>query len=427
MDTRGLDLYTNSNERGDFFRGAFDAYASRPQHVLIAVAFLTDPEPILRLVAAGSRVKVIVRLGYPTWPSALRRLINVEGIQLRGISKMSFHPKLYIFEKDGAIVGSSNMTQSALTSNQEVNVLIPTDDHRFGELTALFNTYWDQVVPVDEAIIQNYQNLLDRYKGARKELDAMNDGIENLLPARIDNIDRGKRVGTKADFFIDGYRSEYQGFLDAFQTVQRVYSSTGQRKYAEDVVPLRIEVDVFLGWVREHYTLGTSYLDEPLRAGDELEEKIRSTLADWFRAEYPHMDDVSRRRYPLIKKVFGTVAAIEQASYDEILDALSCETSFYDRLRFFSGGHQTHIDTFRAENDLSGVRRTISYLLFGSDDPVLRMYRCVNDPAYRLRQFGRSAVQELLGWTNSEGIPICNSRTLRSLRWMGFDVKTYGD
>lgn len=422
----GIDLYTNSNARRDFLRSAFDAQSTVAQNVLIAVAFLTDPDPILRLVAGGSRVKIIVRLGFPTQPSALQRLLGTEGIQLRAVSKKSFHPKLYIFSKSGAIVGSSNMTQGALTSNQEVNVLIPVSDPTFEELVAVFGEYWDQVPPLDESTIQRYKSLLDRYRSARKELEGMDASVEDLITAQIGNIDRGKRAGSKVDFFIDEYRSEYQGFLDAYRTVERVYRQAGQRKYSENVLPLRLEVDALLGWIRSRYTHDKSYLDEPLRAGDELDAKIRSTFGDWFTDDYRHVDDVARRRYPLIKRTFGTPRALEQASYDEILDALSCETSFYDRLRYFAGGHAAHIAKFRSENSLERLRSTLAYLLFGEDDPILRMYRCLNDHELRLREFGRSAVQELLGWTNSEDIPICNSRTLRSLRWLGFDVKTYG-
>ena len=55
----GIDLYTNSNLRRDFLRFAFDAYSSSAQNVLVAVAFLTDPETLLKLAATGSRVKVI--------------------------------------------------------------------------------------------------------------------------------------------------------------------------------------------------------------------------------------------------------------------------------------------------------------------------------------------------------------------------------
>ncbi|MBL0938504.1 MAG: hypothetical protein IBJ03_06405 [Gemmatimonadaceae bacterium] len=427
-DDRGLiELFTNTGARRDFVRSAFERFSARPQNVLVAVAFLTDPDPLLRLVERGSRLRVIVRLGYPTRPSALRKLLHVEGVQLRATSKSTFHPKLYIFPRDGALVGSSNMTQAALNGNQEVNVLIPSGDPLFPELTAVFDEYWTQVEPLDEEKIAAYQSFLDRFKAARKELEAMDALCEQLISARIDNIDRGRREGTRADLFIEEYRAEYQSFVSAFQTVRRVYGASGQRKHPEATLPLRIEVDAFLGWIRSRYTEGQSYLAEPLLAGDELEGKIRTAMKDWFSESYSHIDDVAARRYPLLEKTFGSADRLQRATFDQIIEALSCETSFYDRLRYYKGGHQKHIAVFREANSLEHVRHVLGYLLFGRDDPVIRMYRCIHDSGYRLREFGRSAVQELLGWMNSEEIPICNSRTLRSLRWLGFDVTLYGD
>ena len=69
----------------------------------------------------------------------------------------------------------------------------------------------------------------------------------------------------------------------------------------------------------------------------------------------------------------------------------------------------------------------MTYLLFGSDDYVERMGRCIFDPQFHLHEFGRSAVQEVLGWVNRENIPICNNRTLRALRYLGFDVSVTSD
>lgn len=418
-------LFTNSKSRKDFLRGAFDEFSKTPQHVMIAVAFLTDPQPILKLAANGSQVKVIVRLGYPTLPNALKLLLEAERIQVRAVSATTFHPKLYIFSEDGALVGSSNMTQSALNTNQEVNVLIHTEDVRFKELETLFREYWNQVVPLDELTIEKYRAELAKFQRERKAIDDMNIRIDALIPSRIANIDRGKRDVSKFDQFTEEYRSEYQGFLDAFRTVRRVYEASKRRKYAEEVVPIRLEVDAFLGWIRGEYTAGNSYLNEKFAAGPELEKNISRVLDNWFQSKDPHIDDVALRRYPLVTRTLGSPEAIADATYDEIVDALSCETSFYDRLRFFPGGHETHVEVFKAANPVERVRRVLTYLLFGEENPVVRMYRCVHEPEFHLEQFGRSNVQELLGWVNDGEVPICNNRTLRSLRYLGFDVKTH--
>jgi hypothetical protein len=53
------------------------------------------------------------------------------------------------------------------------------------------------------------------------------------------------------------------------------------------------------------------------------------------------------------------------------------------------------------------------------------MGTCIFSPEYKLNQFGRSAVQELLGWVNKEGIPICNSRTVKALRFFGYNIAVF--
>ena len=218
-------------------------------------------------------------------------------------------------------------------------------------------------------------------------------------------------------------RATYQGFLDAFQTVERVYTEYGSRKVPEETIPLRLEIDAFFSWVRHEYTKGDSYVQEPLLQGPALDVKVRDAVAHWHRSSYRWFDEeVVPDRYPRIVRFFGTSEKLTAASYDDVLSALGVVHSFNERLRFFKGGQAGHVAAFRKENTFDAVKRTLSYLLYGTDEYIVRMGRCIFDPNYTLNQFGRSAVQELLGWINTENIPVCNSRTLRSLRWLGFDV-----
>jgi hypothetical protein len=66
----------------------------------------------------------------------------------------------------------------------------------------------------------------------------------------------------------------------------------------------------------------------------------------------------------------------------------------------------------------------LSHLLFGSDDFATRMGECIFDPNLSLHHFGRSCVQELYGWINTEA-PVCNGRTVKALRYLGFDVVVF--
>ena len=110
---------------------------------------------------------------------------------------------------------------------------------------------------------------------------------------------------------------------------------------------------------------------------------------------------------------------------EEIFEALDVCHSIHDRLRFFPGGHETLKKVFTSENELKQIQKVISYLLHGQDDFITRMGTCIFVESYSIKQIGRSAVQELLGWVNKEDIPICNGRTVKALRYLGFNVVVF--
>ncbi|TGN68545.1 DUF3427 domain-containing protein [Paracoccus liaowanqingii] len=101
----------------------------------LAVAFAMDSgvrllEPWLRdLLGRGGHLRVVVGDYMDvTEPSALRRLVDLEGAELRVFETgtSSFHPKAWLFRaadrKGSAIVGSSNLSRTALTNGVEWNL-----------------------------------------------------------------------------------------------------------------------------------------------------------------------------------------------------------------------------------------------------------------------------------------------------------------
>jgi len=53
---------------------------------------------------------------------------------------------------------------------------------------------------------------------------------------------------------------------------------------------------------------------------------------------------------------------------------------------------------------------------------VERMANVIFDPFYKLEEFGKANVQELVGWCNREELPIINGRTTKVLRFFGSKV-----
>jgi len=418
-----MDLFTNSKRRRDFFTDALDR--KQPCRVNIAVAFFTDADPVLRLQQAGFDIRLLVRLGFPTAPEALRKVMAVkERIQVRFVADSKFHPKLYLFEGQVAFVGSSNLTRSALTTNQEVNVALSIEDERYDSLLGLFAEYWTQSAVLESSVLADYESVLSKYARARRELDLMERDCDAISKARISNVSRDQKKSDVKAVYVEGYRAQYQEFLSHFEGLRRVYEGTGRRK--SDRVPLRVEIDVFLCWVRDTYAKGDSYNEAPVLCGPELDRKVAEKIEEWVGVEYTWLHTMEENNYPGITNAFASRESMARLDMDGVVAALSFLNSFEERKRHFLGGLPTLKATFTRENQLSRVISSLTYLLFGKDDYVVRMGNCIYHPDYQLNQFGRSGIQELLGWVNDEEIPLCNSRTLKSMRWLGYDVVVIG-
>ena len=152
----------------------------------ISVAFVTmgGITPLLQtlreLEQRGIPGKVLTT-DYLTFsdPKALRILANFRNIELKMFvtenAKEGFHTKGYIFKKEEMyriIVGSSNMTLSALTTNREWNTKIVSTEQ--GEYTqnvvAEFEQLWNaQQSLTFEQFIEAYTNVYTKNKIIQKQ------------------------------------------------------------------------------------------------------------------------------------------------------------------------------------------------------------------------------------------------------------------
>ena len=117
----------NPNSRNDFLGDELKKYGKKAT-VKIAVAFFTDHQFIKTLVDNGCSVQLIVRLRPPTSAYSLNKILHLKDVYIRYYTANEFHPKLYIFGYKIAFIGSSNLTNSGLVSNQELNISAQTAD-----------------------------------------------------------------------------------------------------------------------------------------------------------------------------------------------------------------------------------------------------------------------------------------------------------
>lgn len=132
-------------------------------------------EPLLREAAErGAEIKLVTGdYLFITQPAALERLLTIHpSIELRlwNSRGVSFHPKAYIFEneKEGLfIVGSSNMSKSALTAGVEWNVVVQgsaEEDVYDDVVSQFFKVFYDEsTVSLNEETVKQYKLDYDRF------------------------------------------------------------------------------------------------------------------------------------------------------------------------------------------------------------------------------------------------------------------------
>lgn len=97
-------------------------------------------------------------------PSMFKKLLKYNNIEIKIFEGKGFHPKGYIFHKDNQtdiMIGSSNLTQSALAENQEWNLFFSSDTQKEIVLKVEdeFNKQWKQSIPLTNEWIKDYQKV----------------------------------------------------------------------------------------------------------------------------------------------------------------------------------------------------------------------------------------------------------------------------
>jgi len=420
-----LGLYSNRNSRSDFIINAINTLIAKSNKINIAVAFLTDTSVVEKLSEQGCSVRIVVRLGYPTSPKALDALLKIKNIEARFFSDRSFHPKLYIFGSSGALIGSANLTHSAMTTNQEIMIHVDAEDNIFSELVDLFSEYWEEAKVLTKQIVDDYKRIYEQFRSLSHDDSKLESEIHKKIDKVVGfNIGREKTKQSKSNIFIEDYRKTYQESVGAFNVIRQVYEEIGKRKVPESKIPLRLEIDSFISFVRERHAKKETWQKAPILSGEHQQRKIKELVEEWHETPWPYFEEtIVKETYPRLLTVFKSEESILDASQDEIFDALCTLHSFHDRLRFYPGGIETLKQKFLGNNDIERVKRSLSYLIYGNADIVERMANLIFNPKYKLNVFGQANVQELIGWQNKEELPVVNGRTTKVLRYFGFDVR----
>ena len=158
----------------------------------IATAFITTSGvttllPILQELESKNIPGRIITTNYLTFsePKALKKLLNFKNITIKVYTKDNFHVKGYIFKHTDyykIVIGSSNITQSALTKNEEWNMRISslTDGLLTDNVVKEFTRLWNNAEPLTYEWLKIYEEV---YK--KQHEFARQSRIPSMVPYKL--------------------------------------------------------------------------------------------------------------------------------------------------------------------------------------------------------------------------------------------------
>ncbi|MCO5259765.1 MAG: DUF3427 domain-containing protein [Crocinitomicaceae bacterium] len=160
----------------------------------ISVAFVTTSgisvlfQTLRSLEVRGIKGKILVSqyLNF-TQPEALRKLLLFKNVELKISTKENAHSKGYIFKKDeyyNLIVGSSNLTSDALTTNKEWNLKVSglNSSAIVDNVLREFKNDFDKAILVTNEFIANYQVIYDNERLFREKEELANSEETKITP-----------------------------------------------------------------------------------------------------------------------------------------------------------------------------------------------------------------------------------------------------
>ena len=415
-----MNLFTNSNDKHDFFKTALIDSIKENDNIFIATAFFSDTEIINEAVEKNCNIKLIVRLSLATSIERLKEIYKKKNVYVRFFTSDTFHPKLYIFGNTKAFIGSSNLTKSGLTTNQEINISIESDNHNFNNLKKCFDDYWDSAEVLDDNIIEKYSKIEEEYYNVDIQIKNFKQKLqEEIGDFKFDNITTvtNSKINKKLSYISD-FKRKYQIFLDCYKKLTEMYisllkKSNIDKKYKD--IPLKIEIDQFLNWIKENkIKKGESY---DKFNDDEIKLKLEDLIKEYY--DNYNIEDEYIKNYNKCKGILNE-NKINEVNYDELYEALLFINAFRDRRRYFKNNSMKE-KFLNSNNSLENIIKTIKYLLYNSEQYYIKMANCIYNEDFKLQAFGESCVKELFGvMSDDENIPICNNRVLKAMEYLGF-------
>ena len=141
---------------------------------------------------------------YQTNPNFIKEFINSENVKFILKSRKGvFHPKTYLFENNEndwqCLIGSANFTQSAMSINDEIMILINQDDNNAKEtyiaLKEQIDKSWNNADIIDNVYFERYKKLFRKSQLLLDKLEnkyTKNKSKKSILESNVLTMDWNK-------------------------------------------------------------------------------------------------------------------------------------------------------------------------------------------------------------------------------------------
>lgn len=240
----------------------------------VAVAWASVDFKAFDLLAKNANKIEMMVVGthfYQTHPDFIERFLNHPNVRFMLNPDSLFHPKVYLFEIAGraweCIIGSPNFTQGGFGRNDEMAVLVTSEDENGGEAVAAvkasINDYWQKARPLGDLELDAYREAWRRKQPLLRNLRGKfgnpqeNDADDNgRVPLEVRIL-----LKTWADYYKEVQAEEPSAFghsmtqrLQVIQTAKRLFSEhqhfsqidlNGRRKIAGLLIEAGVDYRFF--------------------------------------------------------------------------------------------------------------------------------------------------------------------------------------
>lgn len=395
-----------SNEQLKVADGLSDL-ATKADKIQVGVAYLSSAEPVESWLKRGVPIRLVVALQPPTDARVVRTLINSFPVQLEAkFYSAGFHSKLLIFFRKGkpfcAQVGSSNLTGGGLRSNLETNVIL-REPKQLKELVGHFNNIWKGSGDLQPTDIDHYQEHI------RPKVSEATGAPKRAQGSGGRKFESNSQIPPK----VCKEARDYLRFWKSVDDVVKTVAPISKQEFPK--MPPYLSVDHFWHWVVKVWDQkGLKQISGDSKTRANRLPYLFEEYAAWYKGSPKYKSSAANRNSNDLRKI---LARNRLPTLTKPLAGSVYERLQSGRMRAKRFGANK---TFTISNSLSDIKRAFNYLLWSEDDIQKRISSLLPRGPYHLKGFGKSNVQELIGWVHPDEMPIRNNKADKAVEMLGY-------